>query len=240
MDKSDIYWCLSSEGIQSLLGDNISFLSSGIENKIAEIIVNYGVKQSEKNLCNDCINYVLEKNDKKELEIVLFDILLKEYLFYMGETCYKKSRDLAQSFIGLAGIFSEKKEKDFKERYAKAFKYVPLRLNKFPYVILVNLLYSHEFISIADYTRLIIKYMGNTHVHFENILCPTEHPFKGERLLDIILGKDRAEINNYYKEHYADWDLMRRGIKTDYAKVFFREKHRLVFCNVFGNLDIYK
>ena len=239
MDKSDIYWCLTAEGLSSVLEDNVNAVSSGIEKQIASYLVDKAVKIADKNLCCSCINYINERKDKNVLETVLFDLLMAKYAWHMGNICYAKSHDPIQAFIGIAGFMSNSWENRYKDRYAQAFVNVHKKLNKYPYVILSNLLYSHKTISNEEFVKYVSKFIGNTHVHFEKLVAPKSHYYGGKCLLEVLLENEMVDINDYYRRKYNVGEIKSLRFKSDYSKVFYQEKHRLLFANVFGNLDIY-
>ena len=99
MDKRDIYWCLSSEGLYSMATSHSGMVFSQIENRLSKYIVGKLVKLAKKRECEECIEYI--KNNEQnpnQLQIAIFDLLMREYVWHMGEAVYKNKNDLKQSF----------------------------------------------------------------------------------------------------------------------------------------------
>lgn len=239
MDKKDIYWCLTSEGFSSMVTSHPGVFFSPIENYVAGYIVNKLVALAKKRECEECIKYIVDnKSNPKLIEIALFDLLMKEYVWHMGEICYKQNKNLFQGIRGMYALFfgSENSLRKWTMIYSRAFVNVYKRLNKFSYVILTNLLDPLSIISEVEYKQLSNKYIVNSHVKFEELLAPIGHSFETERFIDIITNKDRRAISEYYKHNYSNYTFLEGGFKGDYPKYFFEKLPEMIF----GNDDIYK
>ena len=148
MDKRDIYWCLSSEGLYSMATSHSGMVFSQIENRLSKYIVGKLVKLAKKRECEECIEYI--KNNEQnpnQLQIAIFDLLMREYVWHMGEAVYKNKNDLKQSFrwFGAAlpvlfGSVNEKRLDNYIKEMGKFFINVYKELNNFSYIILTNLL----------------------------------------------------------------------------------------------------
>ena len=67
MDKNDVFWCLSTEGLSSLASSHSGIVFSPIENGIAKLIVGKIVGLAKKGECRECIDFISEnKINKKE------------------------------------------------------------------------------------------------------------------------------------------------------------------------------
>jgi len=242
MDKNDIYWCLSTEGLSSLVSSHPGIVFSPIENGLAKFIVGKIVGLAKKGECIECIEFISEnKINKKELEITLFDLLMKEYVWHMGEVCYEQSRNLMQGIRGMYALFNAYFRNNldsldsWSKKYDKAFINVYKKLNNFSYVVLTNLLDSYNVIKEGDYSTLSNKYILNSHVKFENLIAPVGHVYEGQRFIDIIIDKDRSETTRYYKERYKDLIYLKGGFKGDYPNYFYNKMPDTII----GNEDIY-
>lgn len=240
MNKSDIYWCLSSEGLYSIATSHSGMVFSQIENRIAKYIVGNLVKLAKKRECEECIEYI--KQYPNQLQIAIFDLLMREYVWHMGEAVYKNKNDIKQSFrwfgTALPLLFGKVNENGL-DRYIKEmgkfFINVYKELNKFSFVILTNLLDPNNVINEIEYEQLCSLFIKSNHVQIENIKAPLGHVYEGEKLIDIILGKSREETGSYYNSHYKGYNFLSRGFKGDYPNYFYNT----IPDEIIGEEDIY-
>lgn len=239
MDKSDIFWCLSSEGLSSIATSHPGMVFSPIENGIAKYIVGKLVSLAKKRECEECIDYINNNHQSpNELQIAIFDLLMREYVWHMGEAVYKNKNDIKQGFrwFGnvlplLFGSVNEKRLNNYIKEMGKFFINVYKELNKFSYVILTNLLDPHKVINEIEYDKLCMLFIKCNHVQFENMKAPLGHMYEGEKFIDIILEKDREETSSYYKSHYKGYDFLSRGFKGDYPNYFFNNTPDMIIDN---------
>lgn len=96
MDKSDIFGCVSSEGLSSIATTHPGVVFAPIENGIAYIVVKL-VNLAKKHECEECIDYINNNHQfPNELQIAIFDLLMREYVWHMGEAVYKNKNDIKQ------------------------------------------------------------------------------------------------------------------------------------------------
>lgn len=243
MDKRDIYWCLSSEGLYSMATSHSGMVFSQIENRLSKYIVGKLVKLAKKRECEECIEYI--KNNEQnpnQLQIAIFDLLMREYVWHMGEAVYKNKNDLKQSFrwFGAAlpvlfGSVNEKRLDNYIKEMGKFFINVYKELNNFSYIILTNLLEPYYIINEIEYQKLCTLFIKGNHVQFENMKAPLGHKYEGEKLIDIILGKSREETAAYYSSHYNGYNSLSSGFKGDYPNYFFNT----IPDEIIGEEDIY-
>ncbi len=222
-DKSDIFWCLSQEGITSLAIDHSGMVFSPIENFIAGYIVNKLVDLAKKKECEECIDCIIKKHSGlKDIEIDLFDLLMREYVWQMGKVCYKLRSNPMPALRGVfAGLFTSRSGmQEFENQYNKNFVNVYKELNTFSYIILTNLFKPYALLSEEQYKHLTCKYITDSHVKFENLEAPDGHVFEGLSFLDIIF-KNRDTTSDYYKDRYKDYTSLSKGFTSDYAKNFY-------------------
>lgn len=240
MDKNNIYWCLSSEGLRSIATSHSWMIFSQIENRISKYIVGNLVNLAKKRECEECIEYI--RQYPNQLQIAIFDLLMREYVWHMGEAVYKNKNDAKQSFrwFGIVlpllfGSVNEKRLDNYMKEMSKLFINVYKELNKFSYVILTNLLEPYHIIDKKEYEKLCTRFIKSSHVQFENMKAPSKHMYKGEKFIDIILEKSREETIEYYKSHYKGYDFLSKGFKGDYPNYFYNT----IPDGIIGSEDIY-
>jgi len=243
MDKSDIFWCLSSEGLSSIATSHPGMVFSPIENGIAKYIVGKLVHLAKKRECEECIDYINNNQQSpNEMQIAIFDLLMREYVWHMGESVYKNKNDIKQGFrwFGnvlplLFGSVNEKRLDNYIKEMGKFFVNVYKELNKFSYVIITNLFDPRGVINEIEYEKLCKLFVKSNHVQFENMKAPLGHMYEGEKFIDIILDKSREETTSYYSSHYKGYDFLSKGFKGDYPNYFFNITPDMII----GNEDIY-
>lgn len=242
MNKSDVFWCLSTEGIDYLIMHYSNNAFRFIEKSISKAIVDKFVSLAKKRECEECIQYILEhKSNPNYIKIALFDLLMKEYVWHMGEVCYNQKQNIVHAVRWLYAVFRLCRGHDdgfniCQNKYCEAFKKVYKELNNFSYIILTNLLEPYKLISDTEYEGMSGIYILDTHVNFEELRAPKGHHFEGERFIDIILKKDRKTTSDYYNKEYKDYTSLSRGFKGDYPNIFYNN----LPDSVIGNKDIYK
>jgi len=239
MDKNDVFWCLSSEGLSSLAMSQSGMLFSPIENGIAKYIVGKLVDLAKKRECEECIDYIVKnQHSPNEIQIAIFDLLLREYVWHMGEGVYKNKNDIKQGFRWLGNVLpllfgsvNEKRLDNYIKEMGKFFVNVYKELNKFSYVILTNLLDPHKAINEIEYKRLCMLFLKSNHVQFENMKAPLGHVYEGKKFIDIILEKSREETSSYYRSHYKEYNYLSRGFKGDYPDYFYNNIPDIIIDN---------
>lgn len=238
MDKSDVFWCLSSEGLSSLAISHPGMIFSPIENGIAKFIVGKLVDLAKKRECEECIDYIVKnQHSPNEIQIAIFDLLMREYVWHMGEGVYKNKNDIRQGFrwLGLLpslfGNINEKKLNKYVKEMGKFFVNVYKELNKFSYVILTNLLDPYNIISETEYKNLSKLFLKTNHVQFENLIAPVGHTYEGKKFIDIILEKSREETSSYYNTHYNGYRFLSKGFNGDYPDYFFNNIPDMIIDN---------
>jgi len=215
-DKSNIEWCLSFDGWSSFMASHPGIVCAPIETKFANFLVGKLVKLAKKQECEECIDYIIKnQHNPNELQIAIFDFLMREYVWYMGEAYYKNSKDLKQGFRGIRLLFDNFNNKKRLDEYLK-------ELNKFICIIITNLLDPYGIISENDYGELSILFLKDNHVRFKNLKAPVGHVYEGERFINIVSKKDRKETTAYYKSHYKGYSFLSKGFQGDYPDCFYR------------------
>lgn len=240
MDKNDIYWCISSEGLCSIATSHSGMIFSQIENRISKYIVGKLVKLAKKREKEECIDYI--RQHPNQLQIAIFDLLMREYVWHMGEAVYKNKNDTKQSFrwFGAAlpllfGHVNEKRLDNYMKEMGKFFINFYKELNNFSYVILTNVLDPYNIIDEKEYEKLCTLFIRRSHVQFEDMKAPLGHMYEGEKFIDIILKKSREETTVYYRSHYKGYDFLSKGFEGDYPNYFYNT----IPDKIIGDEDIY-
>lgn len=243
MDKSDIYWCLSPKGLYSVATSHSGIVCKQFENRLAQYIVGKLVKLAKKRECEECIDYIINnQQNPNQLQIAIFDLLMREYVWHMGEAVYKNKNDIKQSYrwFGAAlpllfGSVNAKRVDNFIKGMGKFFINVYKELNNFSYVILTNLLEPYNVINEIEYEELCTLFIKSSHVQIENMKAPLGHKYEGEKLIDIILEKSREETAEYYSSHYKGYNFLSRWFTGAYPNYFYNT----VPDEIIGKEDIY-
>lgn len=236
VDQSDIFWCLSQKGFDSFVIEHPGLFLSPLENMISGCISNRLINMAKKRECEDCIDCILKEHSTiNEIEIDLFDLLMREYVWQMGKVCYKLRSNLMPSLRGLfVGLFTSRSGmEEFEFQYNKKFVNVYKELNRFSYIILTNLYEPHSLLSKDQYQKLTCKYITDSHVKFENLEAPNGHTFEGLSFMDIIF-KSRDVTSKYYMKRYKNYTFLSKGFTGDYPENFY---HR---ASPIGNDKIYE
>lgn len=203
--------------------------NSNIENCIAKWFVYKFINKAKEVKCEQCIEYIITTYNKcpENLEIILFDLLMAEYVWHMGESmfyCNRNPLTVVKTFGST--IFGDKSLMDNYLRYsAKYFVDVYRKLNSYSFRILRET--SKKVMMSPDRVELLLsKYVLKSHVQFENMIAPAGHPFEGMKQTDILETYTQEELQAYYQERYASM-FLRGGLKGDYPDIFYR-KHDIL------------
>lgn len=208
MDKSDIYWCLNPEVFAEV--DLTNIVDGGIWNGLSVFVMEGMISFAKKNRLIEQIQFIIKNaQNYTEIDAAIFDYIMREYAWHMGETYYK----MVKPFGFLKNIWRIIKGGDIDQPYCK----VPQILASYAYVIITNVYDLSKKITKEEYIRLIKKYCLRTHVLYERIQSPTLYPYKGF-LLEILI-KNVATLEDYYKKKYKDTHL--DSFEADYVKIFY-------------------
>lgn len=232
--ERNLFWCWNLEHVKELAEELVPLFTKSYERSVARSIVYYFVKKAKEKKMEQCIKYI--RNNPVQLEIALFDLIMQEYVWYMGEANYR---------VGYSTVFFRAAWKSFTKdgtfktfgihfREESAYLYVRIveKLRSMSYLVLANLLKADDpVINIEQYERLKNKYITlKTHVDYENIVVPIGHWFKEKNMLNIISANDRDTIIDYYKQKYTNEYLsLSNGFKGDYPDYFYRKPSLVPF-----------
>ena len=176
--------------------------------------------------CMDCIENLSASNiSVNDVETELFDVVLVEYIWFMGEAFYKWNKGTFPFMKTMIDVFVKKEDPDdsFKKRAYIFFKEVTPNINCVIDTI-INGLNEKGIISLDQRKQLENKYIKKRKSEIEGIPAPHNHFFHGKTLIKIIMQVEQDEINNYLVEKYSDKQnlFLSNGISTDYGGYFYR------------------
>lgn len=159
-----------------------------------------------------------KKYDLSQIEIAIFDFLMYQYAWHMGQMNFKynyKSGTYMRTFM-LSFFNKITSDKSFPEALEMQIKrlycIVPQKLATYAYYLPL-LLRTRNIISEKECDVLIDKYCLKTHVRYEQLQSPKGHTFEGK--LIQILVKHVGELQSYYKKNYD------HSFEADYVKIFY-------------------
>lgn len=238
--ERNLFWCWDLQHVKELAEELLPLFTDSYERSVARSIVYYFVDKAKERKIEQCIKYI--RNNPAQLEIALFDLIMQEYVWYMGEANYR---------VGYSTVFfkavwkSLTKDGTFKKvgihfRKESAYLYVGIveKLRSMSYIVLANLLKADEpVINVEQYECLKNKYITlKTHVDYENLVVPIGYWFKEKTMLDVIFANERNFLMEYYKRKYKnEYSFLANGFKGDYPDNFYRKPSLVPF----GDRGIY-
>lgn len=225
MGKNNFWWYLSPEGMSSIAMNHQGVVFAPIERLIANTIVNKLINFGKKIECEECLDFIIKNHATfhNVVHVALFDLLMREYVWHMGEAAYKQRGNVRPLLRGIyVGLMTSRSGfKEFERQYNKGFVNVANKISQLSYIILSHLLEDHKIISEETFSECINKYCHSSHVDFENMPAPKGHKYEGELFIDIIMKKSNEEISRYYEELYAGFSRLSKGFTGDYPSNFF-------------------
>lgn len=221
----DINWCFNSQLIENIL-PILSVYTKYKGRIIARKIVYYFVDLAKKKKIEQTIRYVRDRPN--EVETILFDLIMEQYVWFMGEANYNVSHSLtffkaAWKTLVLDKTLSHKVMSDnFKTYSSHFYTKIVIKLNQLTYIVLSNLL-QENLINENQYFKYIERYSIKTsHIYYEQLKAPSAHStFANKILINIILYNNRDSIISYYKSKYAQYNMLRGGFSGDYPNYFY-------------------
>lgn len=87
--ERNLFWCWDLQHVKELAEELLPLFTDSYERSVARSIVYYFVDKAKERKIEQCIKYI--RNNPAQLEIALFDLIMQEYVWYMGEANYNVS-----------------------------------------------------------------------------------------------------------------------------------------------------
>lgn len=211
----------------------IDTLTRGADSSLANVIslnvVDWMQKQSFRQHCIDLIKYLNENNSFSQIDVALFDFILKRYVFCLGKTFFLHKKNTKRFIKNVWKSFSSNDtflgltQSDFESD----FDAVAHEFNVFFHDLIDYLSDEMKIVNEEQKICLIKRYCLSDIYAYEQITVPESHVYydKGKALINIVWGRIPLDtLSRYYESRYDKNKyhfLSRSLLNSDNAKFYY-------------------
>lgn len=209
-------------------------LDKSISKAAFNYLHNTFINRQAREICRYVNNH--KENLHQNINIAIFDRLIYSYVWEFGKLEYEKRSNCNimikicwDKICGKRSFYDAMIYREA-EHYAKivpALQKVVIRI--------LEVLDSFQIINENELKKLSNSFILDTHVKYEQLEAPKGHVFYKSSLLNIIKKKKAKELTKYFKEQYADYEILQSNFNGDHCKIFYESTS--IPCN---NNSIYE